>query len=129
MQHAFTSIDAFFWEDAVEEKRLEALLQKGADMPITFVTASEAEEKSLKEKIDQTPLPLPKERVFERGYLSSGFMLEDAPFVLFPYPELTKRYKVSRQKWRNTYHTPASEFHELEKGDMVVHFHNGVGKY
>ena len=129
MQHTFTSIEAFFWEDTVEEKRLEALLQKGTDMPITFVTASEAEEKSLKEKIDQTLLPLPKERIFERGYLSSGFVLEDAPFVLFPYPELTKRYKVSRQKWRNTYHTPASEFHELEKGDMVVHFHNGVGKY
>jgi len=43
--------------------------------------------------------------------------------------ELTKRYRVRRQKWRGTYHTPAAEFHELKPGDLVVHFHNGIGKY
>lgn len=129
MHHGFTPIDSFFWENVIEEKRLEALLQKGRELSVTFVTASEAEEKSFREKINQTLLPLPKTSTFERGYLSSGFVLEDASLVLFPYPELTKRYKVSRQKWRNTYHTPASEFHELQKGDMVVHFHNGVGKF
>ncbi len=127
--HAFKTIENYFWEDVDEDKRLEAILQKSNEISLTFVTASEGEENALKEKIDQTLLPLPKERKFKRGYLSSGFVLMDGPFVLLPYPELTKRYKVSRQKWRNTYHTPASEFHALEKGDLVVHFHNGIGKF
>lgn len=127
--HAFQTIKDYFWEDIPEEKRLEAILKKSSEISIIFTTASEAEENALKEKIGQTLLPLPKEREFKRGYLSSGFILLDHHFVLLPYTELTKRYKVSRQKWRNTYHTPASEFHALEKGDLVVHFHNGIGKF
>ena len=43
--------------------------------------------------------------------------------------ELNHRLKPRRQKWRNTYHTPASDFHELVPGDVVVHFHNGIAKY
>lgn len=129
MHHAFKPIERYFWEDVDEDKRLEAILKKSNEISIVFVAASEAEENAFKEKINQTLLPLPKEREFKRGYLSNGFVLLDGPFVLLPYPELTKRYKVSRQKWRNTYHTPASEFHALEKGDLVVHFHNGIGKF
>ncbi|NGX50783.1 MAG: Transcription-repair-coupling factor [Chlamydiae bacterium] len=129
IDHPFIPISSYFWEGVSDENRLNALLKKGAEMAITFVVASDAEERALKEKIEQTLLPFPKEGSFERGYLSSGFILADHSIVLLPYPELTKRYKVSRQKWRNTYHTPAAEFHKLEKGDMVVHFHNGIGKY
>lgn len=127
--HPFQTIKDFFWEETVEEKRLEAILKKSSEISITFIAASEAEENALKEKISQTLLPLPKQREFKRGYLSSGFVLLSNSYVLLPYTELTKRYKVSRQKWRNTYHTPAHEFHALEKGDLVVHFHNGIGKF
>ncbi len=88
----------------------------------TFVANSEAEENTFRKL-------LPEGASFMRGYLSSGFTLLDGPFTLLPYTEVTKRHKVSRQKWRNTYHTPASEFHALEKGDLVVHFHNGIGKF
>ena len=129
MHHSFRTIESYFWKDVDEDKRLEAILKKSHEISIVFTAASEAEEKALKEKMGQTLLPLPKELEFKRGYLSSGFVLLDDSFVLLPYPELTKRYKVSRQKWRNTYHTPASEFHALEKGDLVVHFHNGIGKF
>ena len=129
MQHAFRTIKDYFWEDVEEDKRLEAVLKTSKDQSVMFIASSEAEQKAFKEKIDQTLLPLPKEREFKRGYLSSGFVLLDGPYVLLPYPELTKRYKISRQKWRNTYHTPAAEFHALEKGDLVVHFHNGIGKF
>jgi transcription-repair coupling factor (superfamily II helicase) len=128
-RHPFQTIKDYFWEAVPEEKRLEAILRKSSKLSITFVAASEAEENALKEKINQTLLPLPKDREFQRGYLSSGFVLFDYHYVLLPFTELTKRYKVSRQKWRNTYHTPASEFHALEKGDLVVHFHNGIGKF
>ncbi|MBS0585387.1 MAG: transcription-repair coupling factor, partial [Verrucomicrobia bacterium] len=32
-------------------------------------------------------------------------------------------------KWRASYHTPVVEYHALEIGDFVVHFHHGVGRY
>ena len=129
IKHPFVSIPAFFWEEKRESERLGAILEKGRQMDLSFLTSSEAEEKALKEKIDQTLFPLPIKHAFRRGYLPSGFVLPETSFALFPYPELTKRYKVSRQKWRNTYHTPAADFHALEKGDLVVHFHNGIGKF
>ncbi len=43
--------------------------------------------------------------------------------------EFTHKQKVRREKWRNTYHTPPSDFHELIPGDLVVHFNHGIGKY
>ena len=54
---------------------------------------------------------------------------EDADIALIPLAELNHRLKPRRQKWRTTYHTPASDFHELVPGDVVVHFHNGIAKY
>ncbi|MEM7175429.1 MAG: transcription-repair coupling factor [Chlamydiota bacterium] len=129
IHHPFTSLPAFFWSEKKEHERLGAILEKGRQMDVHFLTSSKAEEKALKEKIGQTLFPLPVSHSFQRGYLPSGFVLPETSCVLFPYPELTKRYKVSRQKWRNTYHTPAADFHALEKGDLVVHFHNGIGKF
>jgi transcription-repair coupling factor (superfamily II helicase) len=99
-------------------------LERSSNLDVHFITSTESEEKALKEKI--TP---PKQAKFERGYLSSGFALTDSSTVLVPMTELTHRYKVRRQKWRSTYHTPASDFHELVPGDLVVHFHNGIGKF
>lgn len=127
--HPFQTIEETFWDETEEDQRLEAFLRGAEKMEVTFLTASEAEQRALKERIDHTLLPLPQKRTFAHGYLTSGFVIPDGNFAALPYVELTKRYKVSRQKWRNTYHTPASEFHALEKGDLVVHFHNGVGKF
>ncbi len=90
-----------------------------SEMKVFGLFSSPQEEEVLREK-------LPKGSKFVSGYLSSGFVL-GGHFVVFPYTEFSKRVKVPRQKWRNTFHTPASEFHELEAGDLVVHFHNGIG--
>ncbi len=129
LNHPFTSIPHFFWEDVLPSNRLEAILQKGTELELEFVTSSEAEEKALKEKLDALLLPLPKKASFKRGYLSSGFVLPGHQYALIAYPELTSRYRVARPKWRNTHHTPASDFHQLDVGDLVVHTLNGVGKY
>jgi len=98
-------------------------------MELHFVSPSEAEEKKLKERLTTGNIELPKKTYFEKGYLTSGFVLADTQIAILPLAELTHRYKARRQKWRNTYHTPAAEFHELSVGDIVVHFHNGIGKY
>ena len=99
------------------------------DLSVHFICSTKSEEKSLKERLAKQGVSLPKNTTYERGYLSHGIALRDAPIVLFPVPELTKRYKVRRTQWRTTCHTPAAEFHQLAPGDLVVHFHNGIGKY
>lgn len=123
--HPFTSVAHFFWEGTPEGQKLEVLLKKGQSLELHILTSSEAEERSLKEKIKESGAS--SSCLLGHGYLSSGFVIGDLAIV--PYTELTKRYKVHREKWRSSYHTPASDFHQLEKGDLVVHFHNGIGKF
>ena len=94
-----------------------------------FVSGSEAEENKLQQRLSQQNITLPKNTSFDRGYLTSGFVLEDTHLIILPQTEMTHRYKPRRQQWRSTHHTPASEFHELCPGDIVVHFHNGIGKF
>lgn len=98
-------------------------------LELHLLTATESEENTLKQKIEDLQVRLPAKTHFERAYLSSGFAIADQQVAILPMTELTKRFRVRRQKWRGTYHTPAAEFHELKKGDLVVHFHNGIGKY
>ena len=64
----------------------------------------------------------------KQGYISQAFVLADTAVVL-PYSEFTKRKKLIRKKIRSTHHVPLSDFHELSFGDLVVHFHSGIGKY
>lgn len=98
-------------------------------LELHFLTATESEEGTLKQMIEEANIVLPEKTAFERGYLSSGFAVADSQLAIIPMTELTKRLRIRRQKWRGTYHTPAAEFHELKPGDLVVHFHNGIGKY
>lgn len=97
-------------------------LERSTKLDIHFICSNEAEEKMVKEKY---PIPMQ----IERGYLSSGFGLADSNLVIIPMTEFTHRQKVRREKWRATYHTPPSDFHELIPGDLIVHFHHGIGKY
>lgn len=91
---------------------------------VRFICGTETEERSIRDLVE-----IPKDALFERGHLSSGFALVDGQEILIPTAEITHKRSVRRQKWRSTTHTPASEFHELAPGDLVVHFHNGIGKY
>jgi len=96
-------------------------------MSVLFLNANEAEEQEVKKRM--SAVVLPEKTRFERGYLSSGFVVGDIPLAVIPNSEVTQRKRIRRQKWRSTYHTPAAEFHELTPGDLVVHFHSGIGKY
>ncbi|MGE3534972.1 MAG: transcription-repair coupling factor [Parachlamydiales bacterium] len=134
-QHPFREVGDFFSlsEDKAASTGSEILhgIHRFAksNIDLHFTAATEAEEHSLKERIAQEKISLPKNTHFDHGYLSSGFVVSDSQLACVPTTELTHRYKPRRQKWRNTYHTPASEFHELSPGDVVVHFHNGIAKY
>lgn len=133
--HPFVPIPDYFSpsEEMSASSRDELLLgvHRYAKSPLELhlLTATASEENTLKQMIRDQEILLPEKTTFERAYLSSGFALSDAQIALLPMPELTGRFRVRRQKWRGTYHTPAAEFHELTRGDLVVHFHNGIGKY
>lgn len=93
-----------------------------------FLSPTEAEQTNLKKKILELPFEIPSNTCYHLGYLSNGLVLEDL-FLLFPTTELTKRYKIRRQKLRSTYHSTPSPFFDLTPGDMIVHFHHGIGRF
>lgn len=94
------------------------------DLDFRFVCEHEAEEQMIRKEF-----PKIKHPHFIKGYLSGGFGLVDSTVTVLPITELTHRQKVRRERWRSTYHTPPSDFHELVPGDLVVHFNHGIGKY
>lgn len=119
--HPFLQVRDFLQTDDIEEG-----LTPLVDKKISFHFLYDDEKE--KEKI-QTIQPFPVHFSLTKGYLSSGFAIEESGIVLLPYTEFTNRYKMRRSGWRSSYHTPISEFHTIEDGDLVVHFHNGIGKY
>ncbi len=118
--HPFIEISDFFSplenRAATTKEEIFEGIKRFPNLDLHFICSTEAEEKNL-------PGPV------ERGYLSAGFVVADSLLTLIPTTEFTHRYKVRRQKWRSTYHTPPSEFHALAPGDVVVHFHQGIGKF
>jgi len=132
--HPFQEIPSFFSPGensagATPGELLHALGRLSSTFHIHFLSSSPAEESSFKEKCIKEKISLPLHTTFSSGYLSSGFVLTDAHYILFPMTELSHRYKIRRKAYRQTYHTTASAFHELAPGDLVVHFHQGIAKY
>lgn len=133
LHHPFREISDFFSpsEDLTATSPEEILLgisrYSKTSLQLHFVSATETEEQSLKKKLEE--INLPQKTFFERDYLTSGFVITDSQVAVLPMTELTGRFRIRRQKWRSTYHSPIAEFHDLSPGDLVVHFHNGIGKY
>lgn len=98
-------------------------------MVLHFIVENEQEKGSLMAGAKKAGfLPLP-DQFLERGYLSSGFILPAAQLALIPYPALSHRYKVRRQQMRAPQHAGLAVYHALHPGDLVVHFHQGIGRY
>ncbi|MEI8124913.1 MAG: transcription-repair coupling factor [Parachlamydiaceae bacterium] len=100
-----------------------------SDVHLHILCGSELEEATFHKKLLDAGISLPRHTTFKNGYLSNGISFIDIPLVLLPLTEITKRYKIRRQKQRSTYHTTPSDTYELSPGEMVVHYHNGIGRY
>lgn len=94
-----------------------------------ILCATELEQTTFHRRLKEAGVSLPKGTTFGVGYLSNGIVFDDIGLVLFPLTEITKRYKIRRQKQRSTYHTPVAEVYDLEPGQMVVHYGNGIGRF
>lgn len=133
--HPFVAIADYFQDHhTAEELNADQLLHlvgtySSSTTKIVFLSTSAAEQGRLQAKIEELEISLPSQTTFQQGYLSSGFVVGDVPVIYIPTTELTKRYKLRRQKQRSTYHTPASETCNLSSGDCVVHLNNGIGRF
>lgn len=114
-KHRFARVEAFFNPEESPDPNLSLL----------FLNSTDTEEEEIKRQL--AGITLPKKTRWEKGFLTSGYAHDS--LVVIPNVELTHRSRIRRQKWRSTYHTPAAEFHELSPGDLVVHFHSGIGRF
>ncbi len=110
------------------DELLEAV-SKLKDSTLIFLCSNDAEKTGLEKKLSDLYVQLPAKTDFHYGYLSSGFVLHDIELVLFPITEMTKRYKIRRQKLRSSYNTAPTEVYDLSPGEMVVHLNNGIGRF
>jgi len=125
--HPFLSYTDFIKKEKIENI-LDFLSELKKKLKILFLTSNEAEKNHLLEILKEKKINL-DEIIFETYFLSSGFILADISLCIIPYNEITHRKVIRRQKFRETYQTSYSEYHHLEIGDPVVHYHSGIGKY
>jgi transcription-repair coupling factor (superfamily II helicase) len=129
-RHPFVEISQAFLVDESQGANLLSAFRQSPelDLKLHFVCVTESEEERLRQELQEHHVAA-SDAQWSRGYLSSGFVIHQAHLALVPMTEITHRYRVRRQKLRSTFHSPPSEFTELQPGDYVVHFHNGVGRY
>ncbi len=134
--HPFTPIRNAFFEDAPVDAEIsgEEVFHALGKLPqekteLIVLCNSEAEKMNFHKKILEAHINLPKKTAVIDGYLSSGFTIAHSDLILMPMTEVTRRYKIRRQKLRSTYHTSPVETYDLAPGELVVHINNGIGKY
>jgi len=132
-KHPFLSVQEFFLpeiEKSSSHELLSSLSARAADpLDLYFLCNGTSEQEALQKRIAEEKISLPASTHFQLGYLSSGFILAENLFVLFPMAELTGRHKIRRQQQRTTFRTLPTETFDLLPGDIVVHFNFGIGKY
>lgn len=115
-------------EEPEGEAILDGMSELAHDSTIFYITQNEAEEVSLKKKLDARAIPH-HEKDFLQGYLSGGFAIQDIKCLLFPMTELTRRVKVRRERQRSYYHFSTTDAFDVLPGDMIVHYNHGIGKF
>ena len=88
------------------------------------VSATETEEQQLRQQ-----LKLPEHTQFESGRLTAGFCLQDASLAVISYADIAPVQRLRRQRWRGVHHAAMADFQEFEPGELVVHYHSGIGRY
>ncbi|MBI3901071.1 MAG: transcription-repair coupling factor, partial [Chlamydiia bacterium] len=114
-------------DDFSVDQFLQVLSQTPEKIETRFLYQNASEKSALQERLNKLEKPI--EGIFEKGYLSSGFFLQEPSLALVPMTEITHRYKIRRQKQRTHYHTLPVEMLSISPGEAVVHMNNGIGRY
>jgi len=129
--HPFLEIEDFLSFESFEDQELDIWNQiqhLSKEASLIFLNENQKEEDFVKENLKERNIAFDSFS-FKKGYLSSAFIISDIPIAFIPYSEFSHKKRIRRQKWRSSYHTPPAEYHHLSVGDIVVHFHSGIGKY
>lgn len=133
--HSFETSSAYLLHDAEDDflptsdEIFYAFGKLRQDCRLIIISPTELEETNFKKRLKDALITLPENTSFQSGYLSSGIAFLDTNTLIFPLTEITKRYKIRRQKQRSTYHTTPVENYELSQGDLIVHLNHGIGKF
>lgn len=135
-KHPFVTVADYLLSEEPENETIsgsELLLALNklsrSDTHLHFLCATELEESTLSKRLADASVHLPVHTKTHLAYLSTGFALPDEHLLVLPMTEVTRRYKIRRQKQRSTYHNLPMEVYALTPGDMVVHLNHGIGKY
>lgn len=132
-RHPFNTLSGYLFAHEEDEPSGEDMIQSLSQLEdsceLHFLCNSDLEESNLQKRLLDSNVKLPKHTHFHLGYLSSGLVIQDINTIFFPLTEITRRYKMRRQKLRSTYHTSPAETYDLLSGEMVVHLNNGIGKF
>jgi len=132
----FATISEYLFPDSADCEKMSGqdimtalgmLRQK--EVHLYVICPTEMEETNFHKKLQDAGITLPRHTTFQMGYLSNGVVLEDIATIILPLTEITKRYKIRRQKQRSTYHTTPVDTFDLASGEMIVHYNNGIGRY
>ncbi len=104
--------------------KLEDVTQETKETSLTFINQNKTQEDEVKKQIGQL-----QNVSFERGSLSSSFSVSDLQASFIANSTMSGKVPVRRQKWRSSHHTLPFEFHDLDPGSLVVHYHSGIGKF
>lgn len=96
---------------------------------LRLLARSLLEKQSMEKELAPYSPFFPKNSSYSEGYLSAGFVIPEEELFVLPDTELNHRPMIIRDSWRRSYHTPVSEYHKLEAGDLVVHYQHGIGTY
>lgn len=132
----FATINEYLFPDIADTNAMsgqDLLLALGklqqSNVHLYVLCPTELDETSFQKRLQDAGIALPRNTTFKIAYLSNGIVFEDTSLMILPLAEITKRYKIRRQKLRSTYHTTPADTFDLAPGEMVVHYGNGIGRY
>ncbi|SCA64400.1 hypothetical protein AB751O23_CK_00020, partial [Chlamydiales bacterium SCGC AB-751-O23] len=102
---------------------------QSSEIQLNIMYESKKEWVRIQEKLKKQEINLPTQTSSCEAYLSKGFYLHDIKMAIFPTTEFNQRYKIRRQKLRSSVHFATPDIREFQRGDYVVHYHNGIGKF
>jgi transcription-repair coupling factor (superfamily II helicase) len=111
------------------ESLLDCFLQTQEGCRSTVIVQSLVELEWIKKKLKDRGGAFLPNVVVKEGYLSAGFARIDTNDIFFATAEVTGRVTVRRDTKRMTSLITEYDAFDVQPGDVVVHFHHGLGKF
>ena len=135
LNHPFRILPEFYEEKCLlkeppeGESLLDCFLQTEKTCPHTVIVQSLVELEWMKKKLEDRGGAFDPAIAVKEGYLSAGFARIDTNEVFFATAEVTGRITVRRDTKRMTSLVTEYDAFDVQLGDVVVHFHHGLGKF